>query len=76
MYLFENLNVRKLLMNSTKRTKGRKGAKIKRIVDLLLCVFNIQHLLLPIITVISEKKKIYQKGVLFLAVLSLPSDLN
>lgn len=62
-------------MNNTKRTKGRKGAKIKRIVDLLLCVFNIQHLLLPIITVISEKK-IYQKGVLFLAVLSLPSDLN
>lgn len=75
MYLFENLNVRKLLMSSTKRTKGRKGAKIKRIVDLVLCVFNIQHLLLPIITVISEKKK-YEKGVLFLAVLSLPSDLN
>lgn len=75
MYLFESLSVRKLLMNNTKRTKGRKGAKIKRIVDLLLCVFNIQHLLLPIITVISEKK-IYQKGVLFLAVLSLPSDLN
>lgn len=75
MYLFESLSVRKLLMNNTKRTKGRKGAKINRIVDLLLCLFNIQHLLLPIITVISEKK-IYQKGVLFLAVLSLPSDLN